>query len=229
MFDFGADGREEGGKPGQNQKGLVTFDRQQKKDPFYLYKAAWNKTEPFVHLCGSRYVDRTEDVTEVKVYSNQPEVTLYVDGKQAARQDGHVVFKFQVPITGRHSIEVRSGDCYSVMLINKVEEPNQDYHMPGRAPVVNWFDQGDDDPAFFSVNDKMADIQADPQAGEIISQMMAKGASSHGDVAEAVKDNPALVRMMGRMTLLSMLKQAGADIEQIQQLNRVLQSIKKPQ
>lgn len=229
LFDFGADGREEGGKPGQNQKGLVTFDRQQKKDPFYLYKAAWNKTEPFVHLCGSRYVDRTEDVTEVKVYSNQPEVTLYVDGKQAARQDGHVVFKFQVPITGRHSIEVRSGDCYSVMLINKVEEPNQDYHMPGRAPVVNWFDQGDDDPAFFSVNDKMADIQADPQAGEIISQMMAKGASSHGDVAEAVKDNPALVRMMGRMTLLSMLKQAGADIEQIQQLNRVLQSIKKPQ
>ena len=25
MFDFGADGRDEGGKPGQNQKGLVTF------------------------------------------------------------------------------------------------------------------------------------------------------------------------------------------------------------
>lgn len=227
LFDFGADGRDEGGKPGQNQKGLVTFDRGLKKDPFYLYKAAWNKKEPFVHLCGSRYVDRTEDVTEIKVYSNQPEVALYVDGRQVESQKGHVVFKFQVPITGRHSIEVRAGECYSVMLLNKVDEPNPDYNMPGRAPVVNWFDQGDNDPSCFSVNDKMADIRAHPQAGEIISQMMAKGASSHGDVAEAVKDNPALVRMMGRMTLLSMLKQAGAGMEQIQQLNRVLQSIKK--
>ena len=81
----------------------------------------------------------------------------------------------------------------------------------------------------FRSHDKMADIQSDPKAGEIISQMMAKGASSHGDVAEAVKDNPALVRMMGRMTLLSLLKQSGTDIEQIQQLNRVLQGIRKPQ
>ena len=33
MFDFGADGRDEGGKPGQNQKGLVTFDRKTKRTP----------------------------------------------------------------------------------------------------------------------------------------------------------------------------------------------------
>lgn len=229
LFDFGADGREEGGKPGQNQKGLVTFDRQLKKDPFYLYKAAWNKTDPFVHLCGSRYVNRTEDVTEIKVYSNQPEVTLYMDGKLVGTQTGHVVFKFQVPISGSHSIEVRVDDCCAVMYIEKVAEPDANYTMPGRAPVVNWFDAGEDDPTCFSVNDKMADIQADSKAGEIIGQMMAKGASSHGDVAEAVKDNPALVRMMGRMTLLSLLKQSGAGLEQIQQINRVLQSIKKPQ
>lgn len=29
MFDFAADGRDEGGKHGENQKGLVTFDRQE--------------------------------------------------------------------------------------------------------------------------------------------------------------------------------------------------------
>ena len=80
MFDFAADGRDEGGKHGENQKGLVTFDRKLKKDPFYLYKAYWSK-EPFVHLCGSRYVDRAEDVTEIKVYSNLPEVSLYKDGQ----------------------------------------------------------------------------------------------------------------------------------------------------
>lgn len=229
LFDFGADGREEGGKPGQNQKGLVTFDRKLKKDPFYLYKAAWNKKEPFVHLCGSRYVDRTEDETEIKVYSNQPEVSLYVDGSLVESQKGHIVFRFRVSITGQHSIEAKAKDCCAVMLVNKVEEENASYRMPGRAPVVNWFDQGENDPTCFSVNDKMGEIQADPQAGAIIAQMMAKGASSHGDVAEAVKDNPALVRMMGRMTLISLLKQSGAGAEEIQQLNRVLQGIKKPQ
>ena len=59
--------------------------------------------------------------------------------------------------------------------------------------------------------------------------MMAEGAQSRGDVATAVKDNPALIRMMGRMTLLSLLKQGGADEESIKQLNRVLQTIKKPE
>ena len=88
MFDFAADGRDEGGKNGENQKGLVTFDRKIKKDAFYLYKAYWSK-EAFVHTCGSRYVDRAEDITEVKVYSNLPEVALYVDGRlQETKQGG---------------------------------------------------------------------------------------------------------------------------------------------
>lgn len=227
LFDFAADGRDEGGKHGENQKGLVTFDRQTKKDAFYLYKAAWNRTDPFVHLCGSRYVDRTEDVTEIKVYSNQNEVSLYVDGRLVSSQTGRTVFRFQVPITGEHSIEARAGSVCAVMLVRKVDAPNPDYAMSGQGAVVNWFDQGELDPSCFSVGDKLADLQAHPQAGPIINQMMAQGAASRGDVAEAVKDNPALVRMMGRMTLLSLLKQGGADPESIQQLNRVLQGIKK--
>ncbi len=60
LFDFAADGRDEGGAHGLNQKGLVTFDRKLKKDALYLYKAAWNKKEPFVHLCGRRYINRAE-------------------------------------------------------------------------------------------------------------------------------------------------------------------------
>ncbi|MCD8069200.1 MAG: glycoside hydrolase family 2 protein, partial [Lachnospiraceae bacterium] len=56
MFDFAADARDQGGEPGMNHKGLVTFDRKTKKDSFYLYKAWWSE-EPFVHLCSKRYVD----------------------------------------------------------------------------------------------------------------------------------------------------------------------------
>ena len=232
LFDFGADGRDEGGKHGENQKGLVTFDRQLKKDAFYLYKAAWNHKEPFVHLCGSRYVDRTEEVTEVKAYSNQDEVSLYVDGKLFGTAQGHVVFSFQVPISGEHTIEARAGGCTSVMLVRKVDEPNPAYRKPGRAAstgVTNWFDKGEADPNCYSILDTLGEIRQNPEAAAIIDQMMAKGAESHGEVAETVKDNPALQRMMNRITLVSLLKQSGADEESIKQLNRILQGIKKPE
>lgn len=53
-------------------KGLVTIDRKYKKDAFYAYKA-WLSEEPFVHICGKRYIDRAEDMTKVTVYSNLPD------------------------------------------------------------------------------------------------------------------------------------------------------------
>ena len=229
MFDFAADGRDEGGKNGENQKGLVTFDRKIKKDAFYLYKAYWSK-EPFVHTCGSRYVDRAEDVTEVKVYSNLPEVSLYRDGSLLETKQGDKVFTFQVPITGKHSIEARAGGYSSVILVNRVDTPNPAYAMANRREVVNWFD-GELDESCWSVKDNMAAAMADPKAGPILKQISDKAAASRGDVAAAVKDNPALVAMMQRamqrMTIENMLKQAGAAIEDIKQLNRVLQGISK--
>ena len=229
MFDFAADGRDEGGKHGENQKGLVTFDRKIKKDPFYLYKAYWSK-EPFVHLCGSRYVDRAEDVTEIKVYSNLPEVSLYKDGQLVETKQGDKVFTFQLPITGKHSIEARSGEHSSVILVNKVDAPNPDYAMDNRKNVTNWFD-GELDESCWSVKDNMAAAMADPKAGPILKQIREKAAASRGDVAAAVKDNPALVAMMERamqrMTIQSMLMQAGTSEEDIKQLNRVLQGISK--
>ena len=226
LFDFAADGRDEGGKHGVNQKGLVTMDRQLKKDAFYLYKAAWNKREPFVHLCGSRYVDRAEDVTEVKAYSNQPEVALYVDGKLLESQAGKTVFRFQVPISGEHTIEAKAGAYSSVMLVRRAAQENPDYIFVKKQDVVNWFD-GELDKSCYSVGDRLADIRRHPEAGAVVDRMMAQGAAARGDVADAVKDNPALQRMMGRMTLLSLLKQSGAGEEQIKQLNRVLQQYKK--
>lgn len=229
MFDFAADGRDEGGKNGENQKGLVTFDRKIKKDAFYLYKAYWSK-DAFVHTCGSRYVDRAEDVTEVKVYSNLPEVALYVDGRLQETKQGDKVFTFRVPITGKHSIEARAGGYSSVILVNRVDTPNPAYAMANRREVTNWFDDELDETCW-SVKDNMAAAMADAKVGPMLKQIGDKAAASRGDVAAAVKDNPALVAMMQRamqrMTIEGMLRQAGTDIEDIKQLNRVLQSISK--
>ena len=228
LFDFAADGRDEGGKHGENQKGLVTFDRQTKKDAFYLYKAAWNKTEPFVHLCGKRYRNRCEAETEIKVYSNCDAVSLYADGVLIGTETGHNVFRFRVPLTGTHRIEAHAASVTDSMELVRVEQPDESYIFnKAAASVTNWFDANELDPACFSVNDTLGEIRLNPQAGAIVGAMMEKSAKERGDVADAVKDNPALQRMMGRMTMLSLLKQAGADEQSIQQLNRILQGIRK--
>lgn len=125
-----------GGKPGQNQKGLVTFDRKTRKDAFFIYKA-YLSNDPFVHVCGRRYVDRAEAVTEVKVYSNQSSVTLYVDGKEFASQTADKIFTFHIPLTGEHTIEARSGQCSDSISIRRTEAPNPAYYANG-GPVVNW-------------------------------------------------------------------------------------------
>ena len=206
----------------------MTFDRSLRKDAFYLYKAAWNKREPFVHLCGKRYINRCEDRTEIKVYSNQPEVKLYVDGTLVAAQTGRTVFRFELPIFGEHLIHAEAEGCSDTMVIRRVSEPDESYIFnKAAASVTNWFDADEIDPSCFSVQDTLGEIRANAQAGAIVEAMMAKGASERGDVADAVKDNPALQRMMGRMTMLSLLKQGGADEESIRQLNRILQGIKK--
>lgn len=229
LFDFAADGRDEGGKHGENQKGLVTIDRRLKKDAFYLYKAAWNQKEPFVHLCGKRYADRAEEMTEVKVYSNQPEVTLFVDGNELETKTGKTIFAFSVALQGEHTIEARSGAVSDQMQIRRVEEENPTYRMVQAKPVANWFDASTYDETCYSVFDKLGEIRENPKAGAVINQLMEQGAQSRGDVAEAVKDNPALQRMMGRITVESLLKQGGADAESIKQVNRILQGIKKEQ
>ncbi len=228
LFDFAADGRDEGGKHGENQKGLVSFDRTLRKDAFYLYKAAWNKKEAFVHLCGKRYINRAEAETEIKVYSNQPSVTLYVDDVELAVQTGRTVFTFRIPLPGEHLIRVEAGTASDTMCIRRVSEPDDSYVFNKAASsVMNWFDAEETDPSCFSIQDTLGDLKAHPEAGRVIEQMMAQGAASRGEVAESVKDNPALQRMMSRMTLISLLKQAGADEQSMKQMNRILQGIRK--
>lgn len=83
--DFQSAIRNEGGKPGINDKGLVTYDRKIKKDAFYFYKANWS-TEPMIYITSRRFTKRPEASVQVKVYSNLRENTLYVNGKKIGKQ-----------------------------------------------------------------------------------------------------------------------------------------------
>lgn len=229
MFDFAADGRDEGGAHGLNQKGLVSFDRKLKKDAFYLYKAAWNKSEPFVHICGSRYVDRTEAETEVRVYSNQPAVTLSVDGVPFAAQEGQTVFVFRVPISGEHTIAAAAGSCREEIHIRKVSQPNPNYTFGKAGAVANWFDERDYDSSCFSIRDSFGSLMAHPEAGKIVGALMQKMTAARGDVAKSANSNANLQKMMAGMSFQSLLKKAGDAVtpELVQALNAKLQAIRK--
>ena len=127
-FDFAADARNQGGEPGMNHKGIVTFDRKTRKDSFYLYKAWWS-SEPFVYIAGRRFVDRPNTRSTVTVYTNQPEVTLYINGKKAATQTGEKVFRFPITVSGEMKIEARAGEYRDEISIRKVDKPNPAYKL----------------------------------------------------------------------------------------------------
>ena len=138
MYDFAADARDQGGEPGMNHKGLVTFDRKTKKDSFYIYKAWWSD-EAFVHICSKRFVDRTESEIEVKVYSNQKNVALYVNGQKLAEQSGEHIFKFRVPLTGKVEIKAVAGECIDTATFQKVDTPNPSYKLvKTKSKSANW-------------------------------------------------------------------------------------------
>lgn len=112
LFDYGAAGRTYGDGKGINDCGLVTFDRKDKKDAFFLYKALWNTTDPFVHIVGRRYDTRTSLRQTIKVYSNQAEVDLVLNDFPVSSKTGEsgiFVWEGLELQPGINRIEARSG------------------------------------------------------------------------------------------------------------------------
>jgi beta-galactosidase len=112
MFDFAVSTRHEGGVPGRNDKGLVTYDRKIKKDAFYFYQANWSD-EPMVYITSRRFTERTNAVTDVKIYSNAKEVELLLNRKsQDKRSDGTncvFIWKDVQLKPGENRVEAKAG------------------------------------------------------------------------------------------------------------------------
>ncbi len=136
MFDFAADARNQGGEPGMNHKGMITFDRKLKKDVFYLYKAYWSE-EPFIYLAGKRYEYRTEAVTEITVYTSEKEVSLYHNGKLAETKKGDKVFKFRLTMEQTNRLEVRAGSLKDSAVIYKTDQQRPEYRLK-KGDSSNW-------------------------------------------------------------------------------------------
>ncbi len=187
MFDFGCAARDEGGVAGRNNKGLVTMDRLTKKDSYYIYKAYWNPT-PMVHLCGKRYAQRAGEVREIKVYTNQESVELFLNGQSQGTQEAvdHIC-RFDVALAEGYNIFVAdAGAVKDTMTIEKVEVEPEIYTLPqtddGNEGAANWFTamgdvELDEGPMEFpegkmSIKTKIMDIYKNEEAWEFVSKMM---------------------------------------------------------
>ena len=238
LFDFGADARNEGGENGQNHKGLITFDRKYKKDSFYAYKA-WLSDDPFVHLCGKRYVDRVEDTTKVTVYSNLPEVELFVNGKSLGKQkaEDHF-FYFQVPNVGESTLVAVAGDCRDESHIRKVDTFNEDYRLKEKGAILNWFDITAPE-GYYSLNDQISDIIKSEEGKALFSNLMGQmmsqmnGGKSEGEGGISGEEaGTKLFEMMGSFTVIRLFSLMGAASvsvtkEQLLAINDQLNKIKR--
>ena len=244
MCDFGADARSEGGENGQNHKGLMTMDRKYKKDAFYAYKA-WLSDEPFVHLCGKRYIDRVEDVTKVTVYSNLPEVELFVNGESIGKKtaEDHF-FYFEVKNEGESTITAVAGEYKDEGTIRKVDVMNEDYVLKEKGAVLNWFDV--DAPAGrYSINDTIGNIMKSV-GGKLwflgFALKLKKKMDQNKKGADGKKDGfsvdlksagGGMMQMLSGFTVLRMTSMLGMvnvsfTKEELLKLNKKLNRVRKP-
>ena len=249
MFDFGADARAEGGENGQNHKGLVTMDRKYKKDAFYAYKA-WlvsPEEDPFVHLCGKRYIDRVEEVTKVTVYSNLPEVELFVNGESIGKKSApDHFFYFDVKNVGETTIVAKAGELSDEGKIRKVDEMNMDYVLREVGAVLNWFDVTAPE-GRYSLNDTIGDIMKSKRGKMWFMGMGLKlkkkmdankkgkddGEKKSGGFDVDLSAGGGLMEMMGGFTVLRLTSMMGMmnisfTKEELLKMNKKLNRIKKP-
>ncbi len=237
MFDFGCAARNEGGVAGRNNKGLVTMDRKIKKDSYYIYQAYWTR-EPMLHLCGRRYAQRAGETTEIRVYSNQPTVTLYRNGKPVQVQTGGRVFVFRIALEeGFNTITAAAGDLRDSMTLEKVDREPAVYVLPEvneRAEgVANWFKlAGDLDlkapmefpEGKYSVKNTMEDIAKSPAAMKVVAEAVKLATNMRVAPGEGMWD------MLKSMSPEKMCEMAGSMMPEgfVESLNARLIEIDKP-
>jgi len=131
--------RDEGDVKGMNDKGIVSYDRTIRKDAYYFYKANWS-SEPLLYLAARRYTQRTNAKTDVKVYTNQPQATLYLNGRRIAKakrdEIGRIVFRDVTLREGENILLVKSGKltdkCRYILNSNvKKEETSKEERLDG--------------------------------------------------------------------------------------------------
>ena len=112
MFDFSWPTVNRGYREFMNNKGLVTYDRKIKKDPFFFYKANWRDDTPVLHITSKRFINRKESETPIIVYTNCSEVDIYHNNKKIATVEtddiSRVILEHMTLVKGENRIRVEA-------------------------------------------------------------------------------------------------------------------------
>lgn len=216
MFDFAADSRDEGGVRGRNNKGLVTYDRKTKKDSFYFYKAMWGD-EPFVHICGSRFHDRTVDMINVTIYSNIDRMEYIWNNKPIPVDKKfskiHVLtLKLNM---GKNVLRVGIGSIYDQVEFERVEKANTNYILKSSNPDDDKYDRIE---GCFSVFDKIGEIMANEEAYNVLKSIIHR---------EVPQEYVKIVENMQLIRVLHMIGGALCPAYKIRKINQKLNAIPK--
>jgi beta-galactosidase len=109
--DFSTPLRPENPVPRVNQKGVVTRDGTP-KESYYVFQSYWAE-KPMVHLLGHGWHDRwgePDEAKEIRVYSNCPQVELFVNGTSAGTKSRNVTdypaagLRWRVPLAAGRNV-----------------------------------------------------------------------------------------------------------------------------
>ena len=224
MFDFHSGLRKEGGQENINAKGLVTYDRNTRKDAFYYYKAKWSE-EKFLHICSKRFVNRAKESIEIKVYTNLSDAVLYVDEKEfgSGTNDGNgrIVFS-DVPLhEGENRIKVDAEGLTDECVFVRVDSEDENYRLPGNnagQAVKNWFLSEDDvvREGYFSIKDTANDILENPDARAVLEKYLP-------ELVKLMTEKDVIPLGLSMQSILSRDIPEGLDLKE---LNRELNQIK---
>lgn len=125
MFDYGSARR----PYGINGAGLVTIDRRERKDAYYLYRALWNERKPTLHIVDKRRSLRDRNRQAFSVYSSVGAPTLFV-GADTVAMTQYAACQYRsdsVDVQGIVKVKAVAGEqCDSVTLrVGNVLKPKR--------------------------------------------------------------------------------------------------------
>lgn len=108
LFEYGAARR----PYGIDGHGLVTLNRREKKDAYYLYRALWNTSQPTLHLAERRQRLRFDERQSFTVYSSAGDPVLTVgDDTVALRRYAPCQYRSDpVRLSGHVAVRATAGD-----------------------------------------------------------------------------------------------------------------------
>ena len=116
MFEFGSVRHNDG----ISRKGMVSFDRKDQKDAYYLYRALWNKKSPTLYISEKRRNIRQDSVQTIKIYSSAKDAPVLTVNKETVKVNQTAPCQYvsdPVIMHGKNIVEVKAGELTDHQII----------------------------------------------------------------------------------------------------------------